>query len=134
VLNAGDRELIAVATELINLRGDGVDHTVAAAARDASGAIHTGMNLHHFTGGPCAEVVVMAVAISSSSAPLTTIVAVGDGERGVVSPCGRCRQIMVDYFPHVRVIVPGEQVVPVTDLLPFTFVWPSRHEPESAPG
>lgn len=128
MLNTDDRELIAVATDLITLRGNGIDHTVAAAARDASGTIHTGVNLHHFTGGPCAEVVAMAVAISSCSQPLTTIVAVGDQGRGVVALCGRCRQIMVDYFPDVRVIVPGDEAVSVADLLPFTFVRPSRHE------
>jgi cytidine deaminase len=129
VLDADDQELIAIATELISRRGDGVDHTVAAAARDATGTIHTGVNLHHFTGGPCAEVVAIAVAVSSSSEPLTTIVAVGDRGRGVLSPCGRCRQIMADYFPELRVIVPGEHAVPVAELLPFAYTWPDRQEP-----
>lgn len=129
MLTADEQELIAIATELISRRGDGVDHTVAAAARDASGTIHTGVNLHHFTGGPCAEVVVMAVAVSTSNERLTTIVAIGDRGRGVVPPCGRCRQIMADYFPEVKVIVPGGHAVPVTELLPFTFFWPARQEP-----
>jgi cytidine deaminase len=33
---------------------DGV-HTVGAAVRDRDGRAFTGVNLYHFTGGPCAE-------------------------------------------------------------------------------
>ena len=32
-------------------------YTVAAAAMDVHGQIYTGVNVKHFTGGPCAEVV-----------------------------------------------------------------------------
>ncbi|MGC0385422.1 cytidine deaminase [Streptomyces sp. SAI-129] len=57
---------------------------------------------------------------------LETIVAVGDRERGVVPPCGRCRQVLLDYFPGIKVIVgDGDRgrEVPVADLLPETYVW-----------
>lgn len=54
------------------------------------------------------------------------MVAVGDRERGVIPPCGRCRQVMLDYFPDVKVIVgaPGRlRAVPVAALLPESYVW-----------
>ncbi|GGV28846.1 cytidine deaminase [Streptomyces spectabilis] len=57
---------------------------------------------------------------------LATIVAVGDRDRGVVPPCGRCRQVLLDCFPDLQVIVgAGERVrsVPITDLLPESYVW-----------
>lgn len=53
-------------------------------------------------------------------ATLTHIVAVGNippfvsgksGKRGVVSPCGRCRQMLMDYYPCIQVIVPDPAVV-----------------------
>jgi cytidine deaminase len=52
---------------------------------------------------------------------------VGDRDRGVVPPCGRCRQVLLDYFPAVKVIVGGEddctRTVRITDLLPEGYVW-----------
>ncbi|MFN7969141.1 MAG: hypothetical protein U0P47_07390 [Acidimicrobiales bacterium] len=52
-LTDADRDLIAAATEVVDRCSDGANHTVAAAVRDASGRIHTGVNVFHFTGGPC---------------------------------------------------------------------------------
>lgn len=33
------------------------------------------------------------------------VVAVANDDRGVISPCGRCRQMMFDYYPDIQVIV-----------------------------
>ncbi|MFD0787076.1 cytidine deaminase, partial [Micromonospora azadirachtae] len=68
---------------------------------------------------------------------LETIVAVGDRGRGVIPPCGRCRQVLQDYFPSIRVIVgpaDGPRVVPIGDLLPETYVWADHQiDPVPAP-
>ena len=77
-------------------------HTVAAAARAADGRIVTGVNVYHFTGGPCAELVVIGVAASQGVGQLAEIVALGDRSRGVVTPCGRCQQVLSDYHPDTR--------------------------------
>jgi cytidine deaminase len=39
----------------------------------------------------------------------------------VVSPCGACRELIFDYDPHARVIVPNgpsPSIVPIAELLP----------------
>jgi len=39
----------------------------------------------------------------------------------VVSPCGACRELIFDYDPKARVIVPNGKspsIVPIADLLP----------------
>jgi cytidine deaminase len=95
---------------------------VAAAARARDGRIVTAVNAYHFTGGPCAELVVIGAAAAQGAYELDTIVAVGDRDRGVIPPCGRCRQVLLDYFPTIKVIV-GNRTVPITDLLPETYVW-----------
>nr|WP_240977847.1 ASCH domain-containing protein [Planctomonas sp. JC2975] len=103
------------------------DHTVAAAAMDTAGGIYTAFNDHHFTGGPCAELVVLGVAAAAGAGPLTTMVAVGDKGRGVVSPCGRCWQVMLDQQPGCAVIVPtpdGPGLVNIRHLLPYSYGWP----------
>ncbi|MFD6415928.1 cytidine deaminase [Streptomyces sp. NPDC060194] len=121
-----DHELVRAAAEVARTRCRGDDHTMAAAGRAPDGRIVTAVNAYHFTGGPCAELVLIGTAAAQGIYELSTIVAVGDRERGVVPPCGRCRQVLLDYFPEVRVVVgAGERVraVPVTELLPETYVW-----------
>lgn len=102
---------------------DGV-HTMGAAVRAVDGRIFTGVNVYHFTGGPCAELVALGAARAGGATELSHVVAVGNHGRGVKSPCGRDRQILADLHPHVRVIVPGpDGLVSVTasDLLPLAF-------------
>ncbi len=126
-----DDQLVEAASDLMAARQGNENHTVAAAARDAEGRIHTALNLYHFTGGPCAELTVMGAAATATTAPLTVIVAVGDHARGVIAPCGRCRQVLLDYYPHVEVIVPdsaGPTQVPVRQLLPWSYVWRDNQE------
>ncbi|HEY0559939.1 MAG: cytidine deaminase [Mycobacterium sp.] len=120
-----EAHLIEAATRVLASRHAHPDHTVAAAGRDADGRIFVGVNVSHFTGGPCAEMVVMGAAAAASAAPLELIVAVGDEGRGVLSPCGKCRQMLSDYFPALHVLVPGEGgpvAVPIRELLPQPYV------------
>ncbi|MFG3579823.1 cytidine deaminase family protein [Micromonospora chersina] len=131
-----DRALVQAATAVAKLRCRSENHTVAAAARTIDGRVFTGVNVYHFTGGPCAEVVAIGAAATQGAGELETIVAVGDRGRGVIPPCGRCRQVLLDYFPSIRVIVgPPDalRAVPVTDLLPETYVW-SDHQVEVPAG
>ncbi|MEV6397742.1 cytidine deaminase [Streptomyces sp. NPDC051907] len=119
-----DQELVEAATRLVVARARGDDHTVAAAARCRAGGIVTGMNVYHFTGGPCAELVAIGAAAGQGAYELTAIVAVGDGGRGVMPPCGRCRQVLSDYFPEIEVVVATEnglRAVPVRELLPYAY-------------
>ncbi len=120
---AWDAELVAAAQTTIDAAGDGKLHTVAAAVRDTAGGVHTGINLFHFTGGPCAEMVALATATKTSSRPLSLIVAVGDAGRGVLAPCGRCRQVMLDLYPGIHVMLPDSTAVSVADLLPESYRW-----------
>jgi cytidine deaminase len=123
-LDPSDRELIEVASALIERHSDDFIHTVAAAIRDSDGSIHTGLNLYHFTGGPCAELVALANARAAGARTLVTIVAVGNNNRGVVAPCGRDRQVLADYHAGIRVLLPtdqGVQAASVEEVLPFAF-------------
>ncbi|MFJ8826407.1 cytidine deaminase family protein [Streptomyces sp. NPDC102467] len=129
-----DHELIDAAAHVARTRCRGDNHTIAAAARARDGRIVTGVNAYHFTGGPCAELVVIGAAAAQGANELVTIVAVGDRDRGVVPPCGRCRQVLLDYFPDIEVIVEGAERVEggegggtrsvrIRELLPVTYVW-----------
>ncbi|WP_202630378.1 hypothetical protein [Deinococcus alpinitundrae] len=125
-LSAADQQLIERARTLIASLPDNENHTVAAVVRDSTGRLFEGVNLYHFTGGPCAEPVALAVAAAGRAAPLDLIVAVGNRGRGVLAPCGRCRQILFDDYPGIDVLVPdGQQVrrVGIRELLPYAYNW-----------
>ncbi|KAH6664068.1 cytidine and deoxycytidylate deaminase zinc-binding domain protein [Halenospora varia] len=145
-LTQAELDLITAANRAIDAVPRGIEeHTVGSAVLTSSGKIYTGINVFHFTGGPCAENVAFANAAAAGVQSLatppslqvldpeiaTTVVAVTNDSRGVISPCGRCRQIMFDYYPDIKVIVrdpalgndeEGLRTVTVGELLPFAYV------------
>jgi cytidine deaminase len=128
-LSEADTELVDVTTACVDHNTDGYLHTVAAGVRDTRGIIYTGLNVFHFTGGPCAELVALGTARAGGARDLDVIVPVGHHNRGVLAPCGRCRQVLADLHNSIRVIVPtasGLAVVAALDLLPFRYAWPWR--------
>jgi cytidine deaminase len=130
-LSKADRALIAAATAAIKRRYRDDWQEVGAALRTRSGKIFTGVNLDAYLGrmAVCAEAVALGRAVVElGDAGIDTIVAVrhpppGEKDQAitVVSPCGACRELIFDYDPQARVIVPSataSAAVPIADLLP----------------
>jgi cytidine deaminase len=131
-LGDDDLELIEFARRTIDTHTDATAeepdgvHTMGAAVRGVDGRMYAGVNLFHFTDGPCAELVALGHARASGARELTTIVAVGNLGRGAVGPRGRDRQILLDYHPRIRVLLPtaeGIRSVRIVDLMPLGAVW-----------
>jgi len=123
--------LIDAATDAIKQRYRYDWQEVGAALRTRSGKVFTGVNLDAYLGrmAVCAEAVALGRAfVDLGDAGIETIVAVRhpdpdeeDQRIAVVSPCGACRELIFDYDPKARVIVPSGKsvaVVPIADLLP----------------
>ena len=130
-LAAADKELIAAASAAIKRRYRDDWQEVGAALRTRTGKILTGVNLDAYLGrmAVCAEAVALGRAVVDlGDAGIDIIVAVrhpAPGERNqeiaVVSPCGACRELIFDYDPNARVIVPNGKspsVVAIAQLLP----------------
>ena len=69
--------------------------------------------------GFCAEHAAVAEMIKGRETEIDTIVAVC--EDGVLTPCGRCRELIVQVNPKnfaARVALPGGRVLPLRELLP----------------
>ena len=119
------RELTAKATAHAQRFQDGGDHTVAAALLTKSGKHVLGLNAHHFLGGPCGEVSALANhAASYPGDPIQAVVAIYGPTGQVISPCGKCRQVLFDVDPSIQCIVRGSNglLAPtVEELLPFAF-------------
>jgi len=125
-------KMVHSASEMLARSGDGDNHTVAASLYAEDGLIYSGVNLYHFTGGPCAEIVALARLVSEGGgAKPLAIVAVADRERGVIAPCGRCRQILTDYCPEIQVVLKAEhgiRAMPLTAILPYVYLRADRPE------
>jgi cytidine deaminase len=130
-LKKSDRDLIAAATAAIKLRYRDYWQEVGAALRTRSGKIFAGVNLDAYLGrmAVCAEAVALGRAfVDLGDDGIETIVAVRhpppeqkDQTVAVVSPCGACRELIFDYDPKARVIVPNGKapaVMPIAELLP----------------
>lgn len=129
-LTAEDRALVDTARALIRERYVENRHHIAAALRTRSGRIHTGLHLDTYVGraSVCAEAVAVGAAMAAGDRDIAAIVSVRhprprDANQSiqVVSPCGICREMLTDFAPDCRIIVPkdGELVrVAPADLLP----------------
>lgn len=116
-------QLIKAATSLVNKYADDKNHTVAAAVLAESGKVITSLNFYHFTGGPDAEIAALAQVVSEGEIPIMLVV-VGHNNRGVLTPCGKCRQTIFDYYPKMQVIVSNEGAIKtISELLPNVYSW-----------
>lgn len=114
-LDAADRELIAVAQATLLRVYKPFWRTVAAAIRSRDGRIWTGVHLGATVGrmSVCAEPVALGRAILEGDGTMVVGVAVrhpkpeeSDGPPAVVSPCGACRELVLDHAPEALIIVP----------------------------
>jgi cytidine deaminase len=125
-LSKADKELIAAATAAIKLRYRDEWQEVGAALRTRSGKVFTGVNLDAYLGrmAVCAEAVALGRAfVDLGDDGIDRIVAVRhpppdekDQTIAVVSPCGACRELIFDYDPQARVIVPNGKVPSVVTI------------------
>ena len=128
-----DHELIAAARAVLAKHYRPFWHMVSAAIRGRDGRIWTGIHLGATVGRMqiCAEPIALGRAILEGDGTIETAVAIrhpkaeeADQSLAVVSPCGACREMIMDYDPDARVIVPSLLApikLPVRALLPLPY-------------
>lgn len=130
-----DLELIEAARDIIRKRYREDLHAVGSALRTKAGNIHLGVHLECYIGRVtvCAEAIAIGRAVVMGEGDsIETIVAVRqsspqDTTPGVVTPCGMCREMISDFAPEARVLVPHGgsddcvQVVSIGELLPMKY-------------
>lgn len=102
--------------------------SVGAALRTAEGKIFTGCNVENISYGlaNCAERTAIFKAVSEGYKDFSEIAIYGNTEEPI-SPCGACRQVMVEFFnknAKVTLIAKNGKTVETTvgELLPYSFV------------
>ena len=126
-LSSKDYELIEQAKQIADdLHVDDL-HEVAAALRTSSGDIFVGIHIEARVGfaDVCGEVAALCNMVSAGQRQLDTIVAVygdGHGNHKILAPCGRCRELIIDFNRDTMVILgtlDNPQKVSVSELLPM---------------
>lgn len=135
-ITEGDRALVEAAAEavgrpVLQIYGEKSPPLVGAALRLDDGEIITGVNLITDVGSisMCAEPFAIAEANRRAGRRIETIVAVYQApgaEPKVVAPCGRCREVIIDFNAQGFVILrdPGSDIlfkVRAPDLLPMRY-------------
>lgn len=106
-----ERKLVALALEArTRAYAPYSNFHVGAAVLAESGNIYVGCNVENASYGLCicAERNAMAAAIAGGDRRFRAIAVVG-GNRAPASPCGACRQVMVEFSPAMQVIMAPAQ-------------------------
>jgi cytidine deaminase len=128
-LSEEDLELIEAAKETSDrLHIDNI-HEVAAALRTSDKKIFTGIHMDANVGFAdlCGEVAAICHAVAHGHRDYEAIVALiadGEGRYRILSPCGRCREVISDFSEDIWVILGTLEEpfkVKVSDLLPMKY-------------
>lgn len=106
-------------------------HSVGAAVLCQSGDIYSGVNVESSGHGVCAEPIALGAALSAGEREILAIVAVArrEDEYVVLSPCGNCRQMFLDYAARADVIISDAGgTTKAKDLLPGAYIAPDFDE------
>ena len=100
---------------------------VGAALRAADGSVHVGCNVENaaYPEGTCAEAGAIAAMVAAGATEIAEMAVIADSPVPV-SPCGGCRQKIVEFAgPDVEVTLAttggATRTVTVRELLPFAF-------------
>lgn len=126
-LSREDHELIQAAKDASDMLHVDDIHEVAAALRTTDKKIFTGIHIEANVGfaDVCGEVAAICTAVSHGHRDFEAIVALwgdGKGTYKLLSPCGRCRELISDFNIGTWVIVGSlnhPYKVKVSDLLPL---------------
>jgi len=103
---------------------------IGAALEVEGGAVYTGCNIENSSFGltMCAERVALHCAIAHGARGLKRLV-VYTAEAGPLSPCGACRQVLMEFAPRLPILSIGRgglrREFELADLLPQAFGWPA---------
>ncbi|MDY0810501.1 hypothetical protein [Kitasatospora purpeofusca] len=126
--------LVAAAYDTIRGRYAEGWHQIGAAIIAADGKVFVGIHLEAMVGrySVCAEAAALAAARLHSDQQLLAVAAVRypkpsetAASARIVSPCGGCRELLLDHAPTMQVVIPqGSQGVfaPLQNMLPVKYV------------
>lgn len=121
-----DKLIEAASGALRNAHAPYSGFMVGAAILTSSGKTYTGCNIENssLTLAVCAERVALLKALSEGERDFKAIALVC-GEADGCYPCGSCRQMLFEFAPEIKLVLPsktGTRVMDIKELLPYPFV------------
>jgi cytidine deaminase len=122
-----DDLLMAANEALKNAHAPYSKFSVGSAIMSGSGKIYSGANVENASSGAgiCAERAALASAISAGEREIKAIAIVADTSVPI-TPCGICRQSLVEFGEDIVVIMAGKNqnaiIASIEDLLPVAFL------------
>jgi len=113
-----DDALVEAARAAIRKRYQPGRHHIGAAVRTAAGNVYTAVHLDTYVGraSVCAEAIALGRALADDDTPVVAVASVrhprpteANQTIGIVAPCGICREMLADFAPGCRIVVPDEQ-------------------------
>lgn len=99
---------------------------VGAVVLGGTGRLYEGCNVENASYGAslCAERVALGQAISAGEEDIQAVAVVADTE-GICSPCGICRQVLIEFGRNIDVVMANMRgdykIVRSEDLMPYAF-------------
>lgn len=102
------------------------NYKVGASLLTKSGKIYTGCNVENASFGAtvCAERVAIFKAVSEGEKDFEMIAIYINDEKHIPSPCGICRQVMMEFAPNLKLILSNGydyEIYKLEELLPYPF-------------
>lgn len=102
------------------------NYKVGASLLTKNGKIYTGCNIENASFGAtvCAERVAIFKAISEGEKDFEMIAIYINDEKHIPSPCGICRQVMMEFAPNLTLILSNRydyEMYKLEELLPYPF-------------
>lgn len=132
-LTQAEQHLIELAKETITKHFSPKHHRLATCVLTKSGEIIVGINVEGSFGcnDVCAEQIALGNVLSKGIKDIDCMVTVKHPKAEdpnqslrVVSPCGKCRELILDYAPNAFVIVSDDgelKKIQTKDLLPYRY-------------
>jgi cytidine deaminase len=123
-------QLVALAREAAERAYCPYSHFHVGAAVLAGGKVFVGANIENASYGLtlCAERAALAAALCAGAGPVTRVAvacidAPASAPLSARTPCGACRQWLVELAPHALISIDGyERDLTIEDLLPHAFI------------
>lgn len=102
------------------------NYKVGASILTKSGKIYSGCNIENASFGAtvCAERVAIFKAVSEGEREFEMIAIYIDDEKNIPSPCGICRQVMMEFSPEIKIVLSNGKeykIFNLVELLPYPF-------------
>lgn len=101
-------------------------YKVGASIMTKTGKIYTGCNIENASFGAtvCAERVAIFKAISEGEKDFEILAVYVNDKNNIPSPCGICRQVMMEFTPNLNIILSNGveyKIYKLDELLPYPF-------------